>query len=129
MSHQFLPNEIDRLVRSAWTLKQDGSYSNPNSHTVMEVFYRGNGPLLFKMTPEIKYRHARFLLEHNKMSLSSDEMRSVVAFFEWALAQNEDDSLAQEASKWLTWHKKCEQQQQELDKLLARFNTKSAELR
>lgn len=129
MSEPFSKKDIDRYVRGAWVFS-NGWYSHCNSFTVAEVIFSGNGDLFCEITPEIKSPHVRFLLRvHKNLRLSPDEMTSVVAFFEWALAQNEHRSLTQEAHKWLAWHKECEHRRQELDKLLALLNTKSAELR
>lgn len=129
MSEPFTPKEIDRYVRGAWAFS-NGWYGHCNSFTVAEVIFLGNGNLYFAITPEIKWQHASFLLERQKLYLSPDEMTSVVAFFEWALAQNEHPSLTQEARKWLNWHKECEQRRHELYTLLAQLEleAKSAEL-
>jgi len=128
MSDRLSIEEINRLVRGAWKFS-NGQYSHWNSSTVAGVIFSGNGELFFAITPKIKSQHAQLLLERDKLYLSLEEMTSVVAFFVWALAQNEYPSLTQEAHKWLTWRKGLEQQRQELDKLLAQLGAKSVELR
>jgi hypothetical protein len=110
MSDQFSKEEIDRLVRSAWTITLGNGYTHSQNYSIAEVI----GGVFFEITPDIKQKRARFLYERFKIDVSAIEMASIVAFFEWAMVQKEHPSLQKAAETWLTWRKVRYEHRQEL---------------